>query len=148
MFEYTEPDIILASETRLQPGITEREILPPNNRFVARKDRKDGYDRVAIISRSDMDGVEIDMQTFSEFVATSFLCTSLKKPFIAGSLYRPPNNDIGYMEDLRQAMSQSTIWIEGDANLPDIDWSNSSFCQRKHVQLQCPYKHSFCRHDK
>ena len=37
MLEYTDPDIILASETWLYPGITEREILPDNYRFVARK---------------------------------------------------------------------------------------------------------------
>ena len=54
MLEYTEPDIILASETWLQPGITEREILPPDFRFFARKDRlKDAHGGVAIIARSD-----------------------------------------------------------------------------------------------
>ena len=69
MLEYTEPDIILASETWLQPGITERETLPPD----ARKDRlKDAHGGVAIIARSDMDGVEIDVQTPTEFVAASF----------------------------------------------------------------------------
>ena len=52
MLEYTEPDIILASETRLQPGITEREIPPPEFRFVARKDRlKDAHGVVAITAR-------------------------------------------------------------------------------------------------
>ena len=62
MLEYAEPDIILASETWLQPGITERETLPPNNRFVARKDRlKDAHGGVSIIAKSDMDGVEIDV---------------------------------------------------------------------------------------
>ena len=44
-----------------------------------------------------------------------------------------PNNETNYTEELCQAItdlltghSQSTIWIGGDANLPDIDWSNSS----------------------
>ena len=95
MLEYTEPDIILASETWLQPGITERETLPPDYRFVARNDRlKDAHGGVAIIARSDMDGVEIDVQTPTEFVAASFPCTSLKKPIIVGSLYRPPYSDV------------------------------------------------------
>ena len=134
MLEYTEPDIILASETWLQPSITEREIISPDFRFVARKDRlKDAHGGVAIIARSDMDGVEIDVQTSTEFVAASFSCNSLKKPLIVRSLYRPPKNEEGYTEELCQAIkdlstrhSQSTIWIGGDANLPDIDWSNSS----------------------
>ena len=80
-----------------------------------------------------MEGVEIDIQTSTEFIAASYPCTSLKKPLIVGSLYRPPNNDTDYMEELCQAIidlstrhSQSTLWIGGDANLPDIDWGNSS----------------------
>ena len=39
MLTYTEPDILLASETWLHPGISEKEVLPDNYRFVARKDR-------------------------------------------------------------------------------------------------------------
>ena len=71
--------------------MTERETLPPNYRFVARKDRlKDAHGGDAIIARSDMDGVEIDVQTSTEFVTASSPCTSLKKPIIVGSLYRPP----------------------------------------------------------
>ena len=81
-----------------------------------------------------MDGVEIDIQTSTEFVSSSFPCTCLKKPVIVGSLYRPTNNETEYTEELCQAItdlstsnSQSTIWIGGDASLLDIDWSNSSF---------------------
>ena len=80
-----------------------------------------------------MDGVEIDIQTSTEFVAASFPCTSLKKTLIVGSLYRPTNNKTDYTEEMCQAItdlstghSQSTLWIGGDASLPDIDWSNSS----------------------
>ena len=80
-----------------------------------------------------MDGVEIDIQTSTEFVSSSFPCTCLKKPLIVESLYRPTYNETEYTEELCQAItdlstghSQSTIWIGGDANLPDIDWSNSS----------------------
>ena len=39
MLTYTEPDILLASETWLHPGISEKEVLPDNYRFVARKGR-------------------------------------------------------------------------------------------------------------
>ena len=124
----------IASETWLQPGITERETLPPNHRFVARKDRlKDAHGGVAIIARSDMDGVEIDVQTSAEFVAASFPCTSLKKPIMIGSLYRPPYSYVSYTDQLCQATKdlsirhkESTIWTGGDANLPDIDWRSSS----------------------
>ena len=96
-----------------------RETLPPNYRFVARKDRlKDAHGGVAIIARSDMDCVEIDVQTSTEFVAASFPCTSLKKPIIVGSLYRPLYSDVSYTDQLFQAIKdlsirhkESTIWI-------------------------------------
>ena len=138
MLEYTGPDITLASTTWLQPGITEREILPPEFRFVDRKDRlKYAHGGFAIIARSNVDGVEIDIQTSTEFVDPDIygICRRLIpfEPLINGSLYRPPNNETEYTEELCQAItdlstdhSQSTIWIGGDANLPDIDWSNSS----------------------
>ena len=58
---------------------------------------------------------------------------SLKKPLIVGSLYRPPNSGIPYTEELRNIISSlqskhkdSTLWIGGDANLPDIDWKSST----------------------
>ena len=91
MLEYTEPDIIITSETWLHPGIAEKEVLPDNYRFVARKDRKsDPHGGVAIIAKSDIEGVELDLDTNTEFVAASFSCKDLKKPLIVGSLYRPP----------------------------------------------------------
>jgi hypothetical protein len=38
MLEYTDPDIIIASETWLKPEIKESEVLPDSYHFVARKD--------------------------------------------------------------------------------------------------------------
>ena len=134
MLEYTEPDIIIASETWLHPGNAEKEVLPDNYRFVARKDKKsDPHGGVAIIAKSDIEGVELDLNTNTEFVAASFSCKVLKKPLIVGSLYRPPNSGIPYTEELRNIISSlqskhkdSTLWIGGDANLPDIDWKSST----------------------
>ena len=66
------------------------------------------------------------------------LCPTIPCPGCPGttahrSLYIPPNNETDYLEELCQAITdlstshnQSTIWIGGDANLLDIDWSNSS----------------------
>ena len=137
MLEYTDSDIILASEAWLYPGITEREILPDNYRFVARKDRKrDPHGGVAIIAKAEFDAVEIELSTKTEFVAESFVCKNLKQPLIFGSVYRPTDNIFKYTEDLCNALSyigctykNSTIWIGGDSNLPDIDWKiNSIVC--------------------
>ena len=134
MLEQTEPDIIIASETWLHQGILEREVLPENYRFVARRDRlKSAHRRVAVIAKSDLEGVEVGTPSDTEFVAASFTCKYLKKPLIVGSLYRPPGNNQKYAEDLCRTISSlsalyrdSTIWIGGDANLPDIEWDTTS----------------------
>ena len=141
MLEYTDPDIILASETWLYTGITEREILPDNYRFVARKDRKsDPHGGVAIIAKAEFDAVEIELTTKTEFVAASFVCKNLKQPLTVGSVYRPTDNNFECTEDLCNAVSyigrtykNSTIWIGGDFNLPDIDWETNSIVSHNYL---------------
>ena len=77
------------------------------NRFVARKDQlKDAHGGVAIISRSDMDGVKIDIQTSTEFVAASFPCTSLKKPLIVGGKEMKEEAEVERERRIRNARSQ------------------------------------------
>lgn len=134
MLEYTDPDIIIASETWLKPEIKESEVLPDSYHFVARKDRPgSAHGGTAIIARSNIDAVEVDTNTNTEFVAAAFSCKNLKKTLIIGSLYRPTNNNSEYTDDLCKAISNlyssfkdHIIWIGGDANLPDIDWQNDS----------------------
>ena len=50
-----------------------------------------------------------------------------------GSVDRPIDNNYEYAEDMRKtvthigsAYKNSTIWIGGDINLPDIDWKTNS----------------------
>jgi hypothetical protein len=59
------------------------EVLPENYRFVARRDRlKSAHRGVAVIAKSDLEGVEVDTPSDTEFVAASFTCKYLKKPLI------------------------------------------------------------------
>ena len=134
LLEEANPDIILASETWLHPGIHDCEVLPDNYRFIARGDRpNDPHGGVAIIAHRELEGVQVNLPTDSEFVAASFTCKHSKKPLITGALYRPPSSDVEYMESLCSAISSlsnmypgSVIWISGDANLPDIEWETTS----------------------
>ena len=127
-------DIILASETWLHPGIHDCEVLPDNYRFIARRDRpSDPHGGVAVIAHRELEGVQVNLPTDSEFVAASFTCKHSKKPLITGALYRPPSSDADYMDSLCSATSRlsnmypsSVIWISGDANLPDIEWETMS----------------------
>ena len=86
--EYSDPDVILASETWLNPTIAEREVLPANYKFVARKDRPNSsHGGVAIIAKHDLDTADIDTSATSELVAASLSCKDLEKPIILGCMY-------------------------------------------------------------
>jgi hypothetical protein len=133
MLEYTDPDIIIASETWLKPEIKEWSTawqFP----LLARKDWPgSAHGGTAIIARSNIDAVDVDINTTTEFEAAAFSCKNLKKTLTIGSLYRPTNNNFEYTDDLCKAISNlyssfkdHIIWIGGDANLPDIDWQNDS----------------------
>ncbi|KAH3801310.1 hypothetical protein DPMN_154958 [Dreissena polymorpha] len=91
------------------------------------------YGGVAIIAKHDMEGTEILNSTTSEFIAASFNTSSTKKPIIIGCLYRPTDNNLDYTsnlcQEIRNLHSQyrnNIIWIGGDANLPDIDWTTDT----------------------
>ena len=134
MLEYSDPDVILARETWLNPTIAEREVLPANYKFVARKDRPNSsHGGVAFIAKHDLDTAEIDTSATSEFVAASLSCKDLKKPIILGCMYRPTDNNNDYTQDLCNALSDLSarfkdhiIWLGGDTNLPDIDWKTDT----------------------
>ena len=80
MLDYCDPDVILASETWLKPTIAEREVLPANYKFVARKDRPNSsHGGVAIIAMHNLDTAEVDTSATSEFVVASLSCKDLKK---------------------------------------------------------------------
>ena len=123
------PDIIIGSETWLSPGIYEREILPCGYHIVARKDRAESpHGGVMIATKDNIIGSEIDLDTDTELTAAVFECPG-KKTLVIGALYRPPTSTQDYaqelcskIESLYQQYPRSTIWIAGDANLPDIDW--------------------------
>ena len=134
LLESSDPDIVLASETWLSPGVHEGEVLPPNYSFAARKDRqKSAHGGVAIITKSSIDASEIPLDTDSEIVAASIPTTYTSKPIIVCSLYRPTDNNIDYtrdmcstIRDLHTRFKDNIIWIVGDSNLPDINWKSDS----------------------
>ena len=134
LLESSDPDIVLASETWLSPGVHEGEVLPPNYSFAARKDcQKSAHGGVAIITKSSIDASEIPLDTDSEIVAASIPTTYTSKPIIVCSLYRPTDNNIDYtrdmcstIRDLHTRFKDNIIWIGGDSNLPDISWKSDS----------------------
>nr|XP_054767499.1 uncharacterized protein LOC129274773 [Lytechinus pictus] len=131
LIETTEPSVIIGTETWLNPTIKSSEIFPSNFEVI-RKDRADSYGGVLLAIRNDLIYDIIDTTGTGEqvFVKLSF---GANVKLIIGALYRPPNSDINYLNDLCSTVEnvasknkKAALWIGGDLNLPDIDWTNLS----------------------
>lgn len=127
------PDIIVGCETWLHSGFHEREVLPSGYHFVSRRDRPNShYGGVMIAAKDNITGTDLGIKSTVETCAARFDCPG-KQPLIICSLYRPPNSDLQYMEEMCKVITElhktnqkATIWIAGDANLPDIDWKTNT----------------------
>ena len=125
-----DPDFFVGTESWLSPDITNNEIFPPGY-IIHRRDRPDGYGGVFFGCRSIYMCTHINIQTTCEIVSCKVNLQSSTLLII--SAYRPPNNDVIYMETLCNTIENlilnhpnSTIWIAGDINLPNINWSDWS----------------------
>ena len=131
LIDSADPDIIIGTETWLNPNITNREVLP-NSYNVYRKDRADSYGGVLVAVKGDLISEEISITHNTEAIYIKVQTTS-SKPLIIGSLYRPPSSDTTYMEEMCNTIStlfstnkSAIIWLGGDLNLPDINWKSVS----------------------
>ena len=100
----------------------------------------EGYSLAA--SHSSYTCTHIDIQTTCDIVSCKV--DLQQSTLLIISVYRPPNNDITYMENLCGTIENlildhpnSTIWIAGDLNLPNVNWSNWSV-------RGCNYSLSLC----
>ncbi|MEW8547322.1 MAG: reverse transcriptase domain-containing protein, partial [Candidatus Thiodiazotropha sp.] len=126
------PDIILVSETWLKPDINDPEVIPPDlNYELFRNDRKDGYGGVLVAVKRDLIYELVIKDDTCEFLAVKVSCKH--NSVIVAALYRPTNNDSEYairlasaIESLVRKHPKDVIWIGGDANLPDIEWTTNS----------------------
>ena len=113
----------------MNPTVSSSELFPANYE-VLRHDRVDGYSGVLIAIKRD----HITIETKSKYSTESVFAkihTSKQNKIIIGTLYRPPKSDIDYMNrmctEIMVSQNKSTpIWIGGDLNLPDINWSTVS----------------------
>ena len=128
----TDPDLVLGTESWLKPDITNSEVFPPE--YAAfRRDRKPDTKKsgggVFILARKEFICTEIQVDTNCEFQAIELQLKDQQNVKIC-NFYRPPWTDDSYFEDFINAMQQvdakgkGNIWVGGDFNLPDIDWSD------------------------
>lgn len=86
----------------------------------------------------------VDIDTDCEIIARKIVCSD-NKSLIVASTYRPPNNNSDYASELCRCISDicrdhpnSTIWVGGDFNLPDIDWSSNSTPGHQYTKKSTP----------
>eukprot|EP00111_Clytia_hemisphaerica_P019322 TCONS_00057045-protein len=124
-------DVVLGSETHIDPSIGDSDILP-NGYRAFRNDRlhKSGGG-VIIIVKNSLFAVEAAKSKDSESISVKI--ETFQKPIILTSVYRPTNKNQKYLDslikDIKSTLSKfksNPHWIGGDLNLPDIDWSTNS----------------------
>lgn len=130
--ESSQPDIIIANETWLKSSMSSCEMMPPGYNAPIRKDRADGYGGVLIATKNDLIDCEIKIDSECEIAATKVELVK-QQPLVIISAYRPPRNDLAYAQNLCQAIRNivtkfpsATVWLSGDFNLPDVEWSKES----------------------
>ena len=125
------PDIIIGTETWLTPDILTTEIFPaPFNMTVQRRDRPTNSGKgggVLIATRPELTvKPRPDLDTDCEITWIQLQLSNCKSILIS-AFYRPPSSDQAILEKLELSLSlippDKLIWIAGDFNLPDIDWT-------------------------
>ena len=141
--EFNNPDIVLGSETWLNPSIRNEEIFP-NKYTVVRKDRIDSHGGVLVAFKSDLVGTHrMDLDTDCEVVWVQIQLVGCKS-LLVGAFYRPPDKrENQYLNELQTSLSRikgkhnDNIWIGGDFNLGDIQWDSQNVRPNPQVTKVC-----------
>ena len=128
----SDPDIIFGSETWLDPSINSAEFFPDGQYDVYRRDRpNDKHGGVLLAVRRELLSVAINLTHNTEIIAAKL--TYDKTPIVVSACYRNPRATDAEMSELCGALNtlsnidkKATVWIGGDFNLPDIDWSTNT----------------------
>ena len=131
ILDSTDPDIVFGNETWLTSNHLSSEFFPPIY-HVYRKDRSDGYGGVLLAVKANLISNQIAVKSQAKAVIVSIKTTKPFEPLIVISLYRTPSiksaerhtkmKDI--IDSIDSVKTGGVIWIGGDLNLKDIDWTN------------------------
>lgn len=119
-----EPDIVIITETWLNPSINDSEIIPPNY-TIPRNDRPTRGGGVALLIKSGLQYARLDDIKKQESVWCTIQINNTR--VIVGGIYRPPNADASVLEDIKEYLllhvkNHNKVVLAGDFNLPHIDW--------------------------
>ena len=127
--DYLKPDVIIGNESWLADEHKTSNFFPKGFQSnVIRNNRDKHGGGVFIAIHDSIQGNEVKTDPKCELAWAEI--RTKRKSVLVGSYYRPPNSDIGNLEDLSSQIRQLTekrdreIILGGDFNLPHIDWSN------------------------
>ena len=99
---------------------------------IYRRDREDGYGGVFIACHNTIVSHKIPYSGAQEVIACKIKLSNTQS-LIACCVYRPPNRSVDYIEAICSTLESiilsfpnDIIWIAGDFNLPDINWTDSN----------------------
>ena len=124
------PDIIFGSESWLKDTIFSSDVFPTGY-AVYRRDRPDGYGGVFVACHDSHVSYSLDLTDCSCEIVACEIKLANNTSLIVCSIYRPPSTGEHYLQKLCTELDSiinghpsSTVWIAGDVNLPDINWSS------------------------
>jgi hypothetical protein len=131
VIDSSNPDVIIGTETWLDPDINSAEVIPNYMGFdVYRRDRSDDHHGgVLIATKRELELEEITQSKNIELISGSIRLSNKKKLTLA-AFYRPPSSvSETYLDLVKSEISglhsknkNNVLIIGGDFNVPDIDW--------------------------
>ena len=131
--QYTDPDLLILTETKLDQTIKTSEFLPPNYRAF-RKDRKLGGGGVLVAIKNKYPVEEVDINVDCELIWAK-VSLQQQRTLYAGAFYRPPDNRMQPLDELEKGLNQlaqktknnknSITILGGDFNVGNVNWDTS-----------------------
>ena len=140
IIESSDPDIIIGTETWLDPTFRSSEIFPDYLYDIERRDRpKDPHGGVLIAAKKQLQLGNITKSKDIELI-TGSVSLEGKKKMLVGAFYRPPDKtDEDYLNKVKEEIStikekhcRDIFVIGGDFNLPDINWEEQTIINRQY----------------
>ena len=140
----TKPDILCLTETWLKPEINTAEVFPDSLNFnVYRNDRLEtkGGETLLAITKSLMSQEQPDLTSQCNAIWAKISLKGVRDIYIS-SVYKPHENDeesLNFLfSSIRKIPRNSSIWMLGDFNMPNIDWITESIlegCRHRNIYI-------------
>ena len=133
--EYTDPNVLIISDTKLDATVDLTEFLPYGYRGDIRKDRQEGWGCDHNATKSSFTVKHVETPDTCE-AAWAKVMDKQNNPIYKGSFYRKPHKYtpvqitklekvlMKHINSITKNNPQSTIILDGDFNVIDIDWHN------------------------